>query len=534
MLTVDYFARLRRAHRDGMSIRAMARTFGHSRASVRKALRQSEPAPYTLEQPRAAPKLGAFHAVIDQILADDEQAPRKQRHTAMQIYRRLCKPEHGYTGGYDQVRRYMASKRKRERTTFIPLDHEPGQRLEADFGHIYVDYPEGRRLKSVLLTTWSYSHARFAMATPTERTESILAGLVAAFAFFNCVPRELWWDNPTTVAAAIFKGRRRQLNDRYAALVSHYALDARFCMPRSGWEKPDVEHSVFDLQRRWATPVPQVQDDDELNAYLRQCCLEQMQHTVAGQSQTIGERFGQDKAAAFALPQHPFDPCIHQPAKVDKYQTATFDTNRYSVPRRFAFETVTVKGYLDRVMVVFNGTKVAEHRRCYERRQMILDPLHYLVTLGRRPAALDHAPVYRDWRLPAVFTDLRQQLEHRHGPGAGARQFIRVLQLLAEHPVPRVQRAIEQALAIGVIDAEPVITRTQRLAERGHGQEVIEPPPMPASSPLGGPRVPRPDLGRFNQLLSSGVPAHDRHDEPERTSVAPDQPQAVALADHGQ
>ncbi len=532
MLTVDEFARIRRADRDGMSIRAIARTFGHARKSVRKALKQGEPPDYTLSRPRPAPKLGTFHAVIDQILAEDEHAPPKQRHTAMQIYRRLCGPEHGYTGGYDQVRRYVARQRQRDRATFIPLDHEPGQRLEADFGHIHVDYPEGRRLKSVLLTTWSYSHARFAIAMPTERTEAILAGLVAAFEFFGCVARQLWWDNPKTVAKTIFKGRQRQLNERYAALVSHYALDPQFCLPRSGWEKPDVEHSVFDLQRRWATPVPKVRNDDELNAYLLQCCINEMQRTVAGQTQTIGQRFEQDKAASFALPPRPFDPCIRQPAKVDKYQTVAFDTNRYSVPRRLAFGTVTVKGYIDRVVFVCNATAVAEHRRDYERGQLILDPLHYLVTLGRRPAALDHAPVYRDWRLPAVFTDLREKLEQRHGPRAGARQFIRVLQLLAEHPVGRVQRAIEQVLATGVIDAEPIITRTQRLAQRRHGAVDIESPASQANCRIG-PQVPLPDLNQFNQLLASGVHGHDHHDQPQRTSVAQDESQGTALAHHG-
>ena len=233
MLTVDDFGRIRRAHRDGMSIREMARTFGHSRRSVRKALSRAEPEPYTIAKLRSAPKLGPFHAVIDQILVDDEQAPRKQRHTAMQIYRRLCGSEHGYTGGYDQVRRYVGRKAKDNRPTFIPLSHEPGERLEADFGHIHVDYPDGRRLKPVLLTTWSYSHAKFAMAMPTERTEAILAGLVAALEFFDCVPRQLWWDNPKTVAAHIFKGRQRQLNHRYAALASHYAFDPQFCLPRS-------------------------------------------------------------------------------------------------------------------------------------------------------------------------------------------------------------------------------------------------------------------------------------------------------------
>ena len=131
MLTVDDFGRIRRAYRDGMSIREMARKFGHSRRSVRKALGQAEPAPYTLHKPRVAPKLGPFHAVIDQIRAEDEQAPRKQRHTAMQIYRRLVAPEYGYTGGYDQIRRYVGRKAKDHRQTFIPLSHEAGESRRA-------------------------------------------------------------------------------------------------------------------------------------------------------------------------------------------------------------------------------------------------------------------------------------------------------------------------------------------------------------------------------------------------------------------
>ena len=49
----------------------------------------------------------------------------------MQVYRRL-RGEQGYIGGYDQVRRYVGKKRRQKRQTFIPLSHEPGQRLEAD------------------------------------------------------------------------------------------------------------------------------------------------------------------------------------------------------------------------------------------------------------------------------------------------------------------------------------------------------------------------------------------------------------------
>ena len=74
------------------------------------------------------------------------------------------------------------------------------------------------------------------------------------------MPREVWWDNPKTVATAILKGRSRTLNERYAALASHYAFEPLFCMPARGNEKPHTENRVYDLQRRWATPVPKVKD----------------------------------------------------------------------------------------------------------------------------------------------------------------------------------------------------------------------------------------------------------------------------------
>ena len=74
MVTVDDYGTIRRAHRDGMSIRQIARQFGHSRRVVRHALTHAEPHPEPLTRDRLAPRLGPLHPVIDQILADDESA----------------------------------------------------------------------------------------------------------------------------------------------------------------------------------------------------------------------------------------------------------------------------------------------------------------------------------------------------------------------------------------------------------------------------------------------------------------------------
>ncbi|HYH66456.1 MAG TPA: IS21 family transposase, partial [Urbifossiella sp.] len=340
MRTVDDFAEIRRLHRDGVSARQIARQLRVGRDTIRKALADPEPKPYTLAAPRPAPVFGAFQAAVDAILDADRTAPRKQRHTATQVYRRLV-AEHGYAGSYNPIHRYLKHRRDAARETLVPLDHAPGHRAEADFGHIHVDFPDGRKLVPVLVVTWSYSNAPFALVLPTERTEAVLHGLCAAFDFFGGVPREVWWDNPTTVAAHVLRGRERTLHPRYAALASHHAFAPKFCMPATPQEKPRVENRVKDLERMWATPVPRVKDLAELNDHLRRCCLQARDRTAGKATQTVAERLAHDLAAAGPRPARPFDACVIHPGQVDKYQTVAFDANRYSVPRRHAFTGVT-------------------------------------------------------------------------------------------------------------------------------------------------------------------------------------------------
>lgn len=401
MLTVLDYLEIRKAHVAGESIRSIARRLGHCHKSVRKAIGSAsgQPPGYRRRRPAGYPRLGPFVELIDQILRDDEQAPKKQRHHARRIYERL-KAEHGYTGSYYPVRRYVASRRQRSRETFMRIDHVPGRRMEFDFGQVQVDYPEGRRTTDVLSGVWTYSNCPFLIALPSQRCEAILEGMVRAFEFFGCVPQEVWWDNPKAVAVEILKGRERRLNPAYASLASHYRFDPLFCMPARGQEKSDVERSVFALERRACTPVPRAADPTDFSRQLLTFCLNERERTVTGQSQTIGRNFELDKASALPLAAHRFDPCIQRAGLVDKYQTVLFQTNRYSVPHTAAFAAVTVKAYVDRVAIVHKGQVVAEHRRGYGINESFIDPLHFVAALSRKPAWLDHVPAMRDWRPP--------------------------------------------------------------------------------------------------------------------------------------
>ena len=77
-----------------LSKRGACEKYGLGWHTLKKILAHDEPPGYRKSQPRAKPKIDKFLPVIHQILVDDRQAPKKQRHTAWRIFQRL-RDEHG-------------------------------------------------------------------------------------------------------------------------------------------------------------------------------------------------------------------------------------------------------------------------------------------------------------------------------------------------------------------------------------------------------------------------------------------------------
>jgi hypothetical protein len=70
VLTVDDYGAIRRARRDGMSIRQISREFGHTRKTVRHVLDHAEP-PAPINRDRKAPLLGTVEPIIDRMRLTD-------------------------------------------------------------------------------------------------------------------------------------------------------------------------------------------------------------------------------------------------------------------------------------------------------------------------------------------------------------------------------------------------------------------------------------------------------------------------------
>ena len=90
-----------------------------------------------------------------------------------------------------------------------------------------------------------------------------------------------------------------------------------------------------------------------------------------------------------------------------------YKTNDYSVPVAYGHRDVWVRGYIDRVVIGCGGEIVARHPRCYDREDMVFDPIHYLPLLKKKIGALDQAAPLAGWDLPPEFQTLRRLMEAR-------------------------------------------------------------------------------------------------------------------------
>jgi len=211
-----------------------------------------------------------------------------------------------------------------------------------------------------------------------------------------------------------------------------------------------------------------------------------------------------------------------------------FEDVRYSVPRHVAFEPVTVKAYLQQIVLVHKGQVVATHRRSRTPDEQVLEPTHFLAAIERKPAYLDHTRLFKELKLPVAFLQLRERLEKELGPRTGTRHYIRVLQLLGRHSAQRVAQAIEANLNQKGLRAEFI---EQRLVNAAASEASSASPPcvtlhVSELSPIKLPTVivPPPDLRRFDQLLASYYHSTSKENDHVR-DVIEAQPQDAAAAD---
>ena len=468
MKTMEQCNEVRRLrHIEGKSVRAISRETGIHRDTIKRILSEGGPPEYTRKQLVERPVLGPFLPVIDQMLKEDRQAPPKQRHTAKRVFDRL-KREHGYPGGYTQVREYVAQTRVREKEAFIPLEFGPGE-AQVDWGEAVAfdltgEPPDGACVESrkvhLFVMTLPFSGARFVAAFPRQTQEFFLEGHRLAFRFFGGCPRRIVYDNLKSAVTKVLRGRRRELNKTFQQFCERHLFEPAFCNVARGNEKGHVENGVKWARNNLFVPPPRFSDWDDLNASLAQSCRTEWERVVDGHDRDIAARLEEERHHFLPLPGETTASEAFKPRRVNSLCLVRFDTNDYSAPCRYAHHEVLVRPSVGKVAVFHDDRRIALHKRSYGRYKAIYDPCHYLALIERKPRALDYGAPVKRLELDESFAVLRRRLEAGQLHSRGTREYIQVLRLLEDHSPADVTRAVQQALELGVDRYEAIKSLT--------------------------------------------------------------------------
>lgn len=461
---MEFWKEVRRQVLTGeLSQRAAMKQYGLGWHTLKKILTHDEPPGYRLSQPRKKRVLETFLPIIRQILEDDRQAPRKQRHTAHRIFERL-RDEHGYAGGETVVKDAVRAWKLSHQEVFLPLSHPPGE-AQVDFGEATIRLAGQETKVALFVMTLPYSGAIFIQAFPRECTETFLEGHRRAFEFFGGVPRRISYDNSAIAVIEVLQGRERKLTKEFLRLQSHYLFQEHFCLVRRANEKGHVERLLGFARRKFLVPVPMVDSLENLNQRLLEGCRSDLEDRTRGKPAPKRELLPEDQAAFLTLPPQSFEARRIDDGTASSESLVRFDTNDYSVPVCYAHRKLIVVATVEEVRLVYQDRLVARHRRSWDRERTFFDPVHYLALLERKPGGFDHARPLERWDLPECYALLRRRLE-ADDPRHGTRSFIRVLRLLEKFSLPQLTAAVEYALDIDVIDVDSIRTIIEHRSDR--------------------------------------------------------------------
>ena len=492
-MKVSLWAEIRRLHEiEKLSGRAIALRLHCSNRTVHKALALSAPPQQTPESRGSV--LDPYHARIDALIA------RYPELSAVRVLEEIAQGPDGYRGSVYPIRRYLRRIRPARGRVYQEVHYEPGEAIQIDWGECdTVTVGQTRRRVSVFVAVLCYSRMIYIEFTLAQRKAEFYRALVHALTFYAGSPRKVIFDN---LKAAVLSGsgRHARLHPAFAALCGHYCMEPIPCERRDPESKGVVEGGVRYVKRNalQGRSFECFEDYVHFAPHWRDGIANVRIHATTRQRPV--DRFEGERGKLRPLPLIPFDTDEVVAAVATPHARVHFDGNRYSVPPEVARQPVTLRASGTELRVIYEGTKVARHTRCYDKRQLLVLPDHQL-------AAIQMRRQHRARQTQHAFDALGPQAKRFHlellkapvKPGAHVRRLLALVRLYGR---TEVLAAINRALEYHTYDAAYVESILLQERRRRHVPAPL--PPRPQRQELIDQiDLEEPDPSRYDRLFDS-------------------------------
>lgn len=389
--------------------------------------------------------------------------------------------QRGYQGSQSHFRRLIAQLRPPKRhEPFLRLHKLPGEEAQVDwasFGTVLIGRAKRRLYAFVITLCWS--RMMWLQFFFDMKMANFIRGHVDAFEFFGGVPRKLLYDNLKS-AVLEREGNALRFNPQLLELANHFGFEPRAAAPRRGNEKGVVERSIRYTRSSFFAARP-FHDIDRLNEEARTWLLEiaATRKWPNDDRRRVSEAFSDEQGKLHALPNDTFPAFERKRVRVGRTPWVRFDMNDYSVPHAFVRRTLDVLADHRTVRILLDGEVLAEHRRSFDRHEVIENPAHVeALRQLKRKSRTSSGSSRLIGAVPQAAPFLERAALHGHNLGG---LTSRLLSLLNTHGTQAMARALTEVNEREIVNVKTVRQLLEQQA-RAAGRRLLVPVHLPRPS----------------------------------------------------
>jgi len=355
---------IRSLHKEGHSIKAIARTTGRSRNTVRRVLRAAGPTDF--KKPERHSCLDAFKTYLRQ----------RWEECGLSAVRLLPEIQAmGYTGSIVTVRRFLQTlkpERERLRKLTVRFETPPGKQAQADWAYCgrFLD-PTGHLFPVYLFVmVLSFSRMLYIEFTSSMKLPTLIACHLNAFEFFAGWTKEILYDNMKQVRLT-----PTELNPLFLDLAQHYGFAIkthRIRRPRTKGKVERMVHYVKDAFLNGRTFIDLADLNAQARHWLDHIANVRIHATTGQRPMDLWPK--EQLTALTTVPRYQFCEMVSRQVGFDGF--VRFDKSRYSLPPEYAGQSILIGRQDHRIIIRTQDMIVAQHAPAPKAGSTVADPLH--------------------------------------------------------------------------------------------------------------------------------------------------------------